>query len=117
MVRGVVDTLNEGARTLDPAVTSRLYDIRREAVRRVSAQHVGGGVLAWSRDHIWAPVLLLALISLGAWHGLRTSQSPLPAETSNVDILLLTGTVPPQAFADWSLVSRDNAEAVCLTAH
>ncbi|MBI5330629.1 MAG: DUF3619 family protein [Betaproteobacteria bacterium] len=114
VTRRVVETLDQGARELPPEVASRLYDLRREAVRRISARHVGQGVLAWTQHHLWAPALLLGLLILAAWYGLTPRERPV-AEPNNVDVLLLTDAVPPQAFADWSLVTRDNAEAQCLT--
>lgn len=115
LTRGVIAALDQGARELDPVAASRLYDIRREAVRRVSAQHVGQGVLAWTQHHLWAPLLLLALLILAAWYGLAPRELPV-ADPNNVDVLLLTDAVPPQAFADWSLVTRDNADVQCLSA-
>lgn len=119
VVRGVVNTLNDGTRRLDPADASRLYDFRREAVRRVSAQHVGGGVLAWTQDHRWAPALMLGALVIAAWFGLRGglvgAPAPAPVPDNAIDVLLLTDAVPPQAFADWSLVTRENVTgAVCF---
>lgn len=108
VVRGVVNTLNEGTRSLDPAVASRLYDLRREAVRRVSAHHVGGGVLAWAQDHRWAPALLFSGLLVAAWFVLMRSPTPASVPDNTIDVLLLTDAVPPQAFADWSLVTRES---------
>ena len=52
-----------------------------------------------------------------AWLALRqpVPSKPVTPDTSALDIQLLTGELPPQVFADWSLVTRENVEAVCLT--
>lgn len=115
VVRGVVNTLNDGTQRLDPGVASRLYDLRREAVRRVSAQHVGGGVLAWTQDHRWAPALMLGALVIAALFGLSHTPAPSSVPDNAIDVLLLTDAVPPQAFADWSLVTRENVTGtVCF---
>jgi len=113
----VIGALDAGTRRLDDATLSRLYASRRQAVSALQARHAGGGVLALGRHPALLGLGLAALLLTGAWLALRQpalQPSPVP-DTSELDIQLLTGELPPQVFADWSLVTRENVEAVCLT--
>ena len=49
---------------------------------------------------------------MAAWLGTRPQPQP---EGNNVDILLLTGDIPPQAYADWRLVHSEDVGTQCLT--
>jgi len=57
------------------------------------------------------------VLLLGAWIALWKPAPQIPAnlDGSDLDIQLLTGELPPQVFADWSLVTRENVESVCLS--
>lgn len=113
----VITALNHGTRQLDAGTLSRLYDSRRQALAVRHAQHAGLGLLALRQHPALTGLGLAALLLLGAWFTLRQPVTPMPAspDTTALDIQLLTGELPPQVFADWSLVTRDNVDAVCLT--
>lgn len=117
LVKQVIGTLDAGIRRLDDKTLSRLYANRRAALSTLQARHSGGGVLAFRRHPaLWS--MGLATLLLGA--GWLVMHMPMPSppaspDTSELDIQLLTGQLPPQVFADWSLVTRENVEAVCLT--
>lgn len=112
----VRDVLDTGTRQLAPDTLSRLYASRRQAVASLQSHQAQGEVLALRRHPLlWGLGGLLLLVSIWAF-----LQNPLPtpfsrADTSDLDIQLLTGELPPQVFADWSLVTRENTEALCLT--
>lgn len=113
----VIKALDQGTSHLDTATLSRLYDSRRQAVSALHAHHTGQGLLAL-RQHpaLWG-LGLVSVLLVGAWLTMQQPQPQAPAisENSELDIQLLTGELPPQVFADWSLVTRENVEAVCLT--
>ncbi len=113
----VIDSLNAGSRNLDAETLSRLYDSRRQALAAVHAQHVGQGSLALRQHPILWGVALVSVLLLGAWIALWKPVPQIPAslDGSDLDIQLLTGELPPQVFADWSLVTRENVESVCLS--
>jgi hypothetical protein len=116
-VQQVTNTLDDGTRRLDAETLSRLYDSRRQAMSAVHSHHVGQGVLALKRHPALLGLGIAVLLLTAAWLGLRQPQPyrPAPSDTSELDIQLLTGKVPPQVFADWSLVTKEHVEAVCLT--
>ncbi len=112
----VIDTLNQGARHMDAGTLARLYDSRRQALATLHAQHAGQGALLL-RHHpaLWG-LGFVAILLIAAWLGLKPPVSQVPAaDSSELDIQLLTGELPPQVFADWSLVTKENVDAVCLT--
>lgn len=113
----VIGALDAGTRRLDEATLSRLYASRRQAVSALQVRHAGGGALVF-RQHpaLWL-MGLAAMLLTGAWLAFRQPAAPPPPvpDTSELDIQLLTGELPPQVFADWSLVTRESVEAVCLT--
>lgn len=112
----VVDALNLGIRQLDAETLSRLYAARRQAVAALHVQHAGPGLLALKRHPALLALGLGAVLVLAVWLALKEppAQRPVIQDTSKLDIQLLTGELPPQVFADWSLVTRENVENVCL---
>lgn len=118
-VQQVTNTLDAGTRKLDAETLSRLYDSRRQATSMLHVQHAGQGLLALKRHPLFLGLGLglAALLLAAAWLGLMQPQPHHPAlpDTSELDIQLLTGKVPPQVFADWSLVTKEQVEAVCFT--
>lgn len=116
-VRQVTNILDAGTRQLDAETLSRLYDSRRQATSMLHAHHAGQGVLALRRHPVLLGLGLAVLLLAAAWLGLMQPRPHHPAlpDTSELDIQLLTGKVPPQVFADWSLVTKEQVEAVCLT--
>lgn len=118
-VRKVTNILDEGTRQLDAETLSRLYDSRRQATSTLHAHHAGQGLLALKRHSVFLGLGLglAALLLAAVWLGLKQPQPHQPAlpDTSELDIQLLTGKVPPQVFADWSLVTKEHVEAVCFS--
>jgi hypothetical protein len=114
----VIKTLDHGTRHLDAKTLSRLYDSRRQALAAVHAQHAGQGLMALRQHPALVGLGLAALLLVAAWLTLKQPpqvKSPVIPDNSELDIQLLTGELPPQVFADWSLVTQENVEAVCLT--
>jgi hypothetical protein len=113
----VIRTLDHGARQLDAGTLARLYDSRRRALAFLQAHPAGQGLLVLRRHPALTGLGLATMLLMGAWLALHPSPPPHPAtaDTSALDIQLLTGELPPQVFADWSLITRENVEAVCLT--
>ena len=117
VARRVVESLDQGTRQLEPSTLASLYGIRRKALSAVHARHMGQGVLALTRHPIATAVMLAAIVAAALWFSQgqpRNKPSSAP-DTSALDIQLLTGEVPPQVFADWSLVTQENIGDVCLT--
>jgi hypothetical protein len=108
--------LDQGARDLPPATCAALYDRRRQAMTALSARHVGGGALALSRHPVRVALGALLVLGVLGWLLMQPGprQAPASLDSGELDVLLLTGELPPQVFADWSLVTRENVEAVCL---
>ncbi len=107
----LIRALDEGARELDAATITQLRAFRRAAASGTDARHAGRGALAWAQYRPWLPVTLAAGLLLLGW---LTYQRPQTPDNGDVDILLLTEGIPPQAFADWSLVKRDYLGQQCL---
>ncbi len=112
LVDGIRQALDDGLDQMDQATRSRLYTARREALHPASQIGTAGTILALARHHPWTTMLLLACgLLVAAWFGLR----PQPAmEGEALDIMLLTGDIPPQAYADWSLVHHEDVGSQCL---
>lgn len=90
-------TLDQGARELDPMLATRLSALRRQAVNaRHGHHHVGHGVVAWTHDHPWIAMALAVCLLLTGWLGYQ----PQSGDNGEVDILLLTDDLPPQAYAE-----------------
>jgi hypothetical protein len=113
----IVQHLNEGTRTLDTQTLSELYDLRREAVSQLHThgeKPTGVGVLALRRHPAMLGLAFAFLVAASVWFMYQTTPNVAPLDTAELDIALLTGAVPPQVFADWSLATQDNIEAVCI---
>lgn len=115
--RRVIAALDQGTSDLDAKTLSRLYDSRRQAVSVLHAQHAGEGLLVLRRHPVLWRLGAVSILLVAVWLGMQHTKSQAPAisENSELDIQLLTGELPPQVFADWSLVTRENVDAVCLT--
>ncbi len=111
----VAQVLDSGCRELDAATLARLRAVRREAVAVGERRDGGHGVLVWVMQHRWLPLALGSFL-LGGWLYYQHQLRQQAAETGELDILLLTEAIPPQAFADFSLVKRDLVEQQCLVA-
>jgi hypothetical protein len=118
VARRVIGALDRGTRHLDAGTLSRLYDSRRRALSTLHAHHAGQGLLVLRRHPaLFVGLGLISLFVVGLWFGLGrfVPWGGSVSDTSRLDIQLLTGELPPQVFADWSLVTRENVDAVCLT--
>lgn len=107
----LIRALDEGARELDAATVTQLRVFRRATVSGTDTRHAGHGALARAQHRPWLPVALAAGLLLLGWLAYQRPQAP---DNGDVDILLLTEGIPPQAFADWSLVKRDYLGQQCL---
>lgn len=95
--RCLTASLDQGLRQLDASTEQRLNSIRRQALAEHQVSHSPQAVLAWTYQHArMGAVLAVALIMAGWWF-LQPTNPPYSAET---DILLLTGELPPNVYAD-----------------
>ncbi len=105
--------LDDSLERLDAATRARLSGARHEALAARRRAPAGAGALALVRHHPRALALAFLLcLALAAWFGMRPRTPP---EGGNVDIELLTGDIPPQVYADWRLVRREDVGSQCLT--
>lgn len=111
-VRDIKHSLDQGLTHIAPPTLAALRGTRHRAIGQSGTIQTRPGALALARQHPWSIALLLAsglLLALW-WH----QRVPAPAEDAEVDILLLTGAIPPQAYADWRLVSREDVGEQCV---
>lgn len=107
-VRDIKKSLDEGLEQLDAQTRAHLHAVRRRAMAHPISSNGPSGILALAGQHPWLVVALLASgLLLAVWAGLQSNSSPA-SEDAQVDIMLLTGNIPPQAYADWSLVHRED---------
>lgn len=112
LVNEIRRTLDEDLARMDASTRASLHVARRAALDPASRTGSSGAILAMARRHPWLITLILAGgLLAGAWFGLRSTPSPNNAE---LDIMLLTDAIPPQAFADWRLVRREDVGQQCL---
>jgi hypothetical protein len=93
----IAEILDQGCRSLDTTTVAQLASMRRLALSNRKHSQVGQGLLAWTHDHPWRTMLLAATLLVAAWTGYSWQQ---PSDNSDVDILLLTDELPPQAYAE-----------------
>lgn len=89
--------LDRGVNEIDAATLNRLSSMRRQAISNQPVASRGLHALALLHRHGWASVMLALVILLAGWWFVQNSQPTYSAET---DILLLTGDLPPNAYAD-----------------
>ena len=112
LVENIKSALDDSLERMDEATRTRLYFARREVLNPSRHALQGNGVLVLASQHPWSLMFVLALgVAMAAWFGMRAP----PAESGEVDILLLTGDIPPQAYADWRLVRHGDVGPQCLT--
>ncbi len=90
-------SLSQGIQDLDAATAQQLAQFRRRALSaRAHPSHAGAVLVLLHRHSFLAPLLVLALLFSGWW----LMQSPQASYSAETDILLLTGDLPPNAYAD-----------------
>jgi hypothetical protein len=105
--------LDDGLDRMDGETRARLHAARRQVLNSAFTPDGRGGALALARQHHRIVLALLAgALFLTAWFMLRPE--PL-ADGGDLDILLLTDDIPPQIYADWRLVRREDVGPLCLT--
>lgn len=113
-VRDIKQSLDEGLVQIDADIRARLYTARRRATADSISANGRFGMLTLARQHPWFIAALLASgLLLAVWSGLHSNSTP-SSEDAQVDIMLLTGNIPPQAYADWRLVHREDVGEQCL---
>lgn len=101
-------SLNQGIQDLDAATTRQLAQLRRQALStRAGPSHASPVLALLHRHSILTPLLVLALLFSGWW----LMQSPPTAYSPETDILLLTGELPPNAYADKTFTQWLNKRA------
>jgi multidrug efflux pump subunit AcrB len=96
--RRVTASLDQGLSEIDTTTSLRLASMRRLALAGdTTTQHRGHAVLVWVSRHAWLTALLaLAMLVAGGWF----TQNHPRVYSPETDILLLTGDLPPNAYAD-----------------
>ncbi|OYY94744.1 MAG: hypothetical protein B7Y41_04000 [Hydrogenophilales bacterium 28-61-23] len=93
----LTSALDQGLREIDAPTGHRLASMRSQAISGDRATLGGIGILAWVHRHIRLASFATLAILLASWWFVQTAPRPYSVET---DILLLTGDLPPQAYAD-----------------
>lgn len=107
-VRDIKQSLDAGLEQLDARTRAQLHAGRRRAMTHPFLSNGPTGMLALAGQHRWLVAALLGSgLSLAVWSGLQSNSGPASVD-AQVDIMLLTGNIPPQAYADWSLVRRED---------
>ena len=95
--RRLTTALDGGVKEMDASTVQRLASIRRQAITARHPASQGHGVLAMLHRHSFMSALLALAIVFSGWWLVHNAQPSYSAET---DILLLTGDLPPNAYAD-----------------
>ncbi len=98
--RRLTTVLSKGAEEIDASTTHRLASMRRRALTINNATYVGSPVLTWVHRHSGIGAVLVLVLILSSWWFTQKTPHAYSAET---DILLLTGDLPPNAYADKTL--------------
>jgi multidrug efflux pump subunit AcrB len=97
--RRLTTALDQGLGEIDASTSHRLALIRRQAVTRDSGTYRGNDVLTWAHRHARVSAfLVLALLLASLW----LMQSYPRTYSAETDILLLTGDLPPDVYANKS---------------
>jgi hypothetical protein len=98
--RRLTTALSKGAEEVDAATSHRLALMRRHALTSNNVAHMGSPVLTWVHRHSWAGAFLVLVLLFSSWWFTQKTPHVYSPET---DILLLTGDLPPNAYADKTL--------------
>lgn len=93
----LITALDSGVRDMDAATLQRLGALRRQAVASQHSFAHGHHILSLLQRHSLVSVLLALFILISGYWFVQTGQ---PAYSPETDILLLTGDLPPNAYAD-----------------
>ncbi len=93
----LITALDSGVRDMDAATLQQLGALRHQAVASQHSFAHGHHILSLLQRHSLASVLLALFILISGYWFVQTRQSTYSPET---DILLLTGELPPNAYAD-----------------
>jgi hypothetical protein len=93
--------LDQGLQQLDASTEQRLNAMRRHALAERQITHapqaVSLAIAAWTHKHARMGLALATALIMAGWWFLQPTNPPYSAET---DILLLTGELPPNVYAD-----------------
>lgn len=98
--------LDRGIKEMDTPTLQRLATLRRQALTSGHSESFGHNVISLIQRHSLVSVLVgLMLMLAGLWF----AQNTQPAYSAETDILLLTGDLPPNAYADKTFTQWLNA--------
>jgi len=95
--RRLTASLNQGLMEIDALTSQRLASMRGQTLAGDNMIPADHSVLAWASRPAWIAGFLALALLLAGWWFMQPAPSPYSAET---DILLLTGELPPAAYAD-----------------
>jgi hypothetical protein len=95
--RRLTASLDQGLRQIDASTSQRLASMRRQALAGDRGAHAGHAVLVWVHRHLRLAAFITLAVLWAGWWFVQNAPRPYSAET---DILLLTGDLPPDAYAD-----------------
>jgi hypothetical protein len=93
----LITALDSGVRDMDAETLQQLGTLRRQAVASQHSFAHGHHILSLLQRHSLASILLALFILISGYWFVQTRQ---PAYSPETDILLLTGDLPPNAYAD-----------------
>ncbi len=93
----LITALDSSVRDMDAATLQRLGALRRQAVASQHSLTHGHQILSLLQRHSLVSVLLALFILISGYWFVQSGQ---PAYSPETDILLLTGDLPPNAYAD-----------------
>jgi hypothetical protein len=96
----LITALDSGVRDMDATTLQRLGALRRQAVASQHSLAHGHHILSLLQRHSLASIVLALCILISGYWFVQTRQ---PAYSPETDILLLTGDLPPNAYADKTL--------------
>lgn len=109
--RCLVQHLRAGRSDVDPQIAAALAAARQRALSAADRpRSTGLRVKAWPLPYAAVAVLLLVGVGL-AW--LSPQLRPLPSEPAEMDLLLLTGELPPYAYLDQDFPAWPDRPGLC----